>query len=67
MRGGRLENICVPNIEVGQFAMAGVSTDFYYEEEKPESPLRLCAMLTSDGERSGPRLHFERRGKPECE
>jgi len=32
MRGGRLENIFVRNIVVGQVAMAGVSIDFYYEE-----------------------------------
>ncbi len=32
MRGGRLENIFVRNIEVGQVAMAGISIDFYYEE-----------------------------------
>jgi polygalacturonase len=32
MRGGRIENIYVRNINVGQVAMAGLSIDFFYEE-----------------------------------
>lgn len=32
MRGGRIENIYVRNVDVGQVAVAGLSIDFLYEE-----------------------------------